>query len=296
LPENEQLPGWERGRLARNEREARRNLRQRLSQSEKRLPVRCGRDARAPSQEVVLNFEQNLTRNRKGAKSASDSQLYPFRISSGNFRERNMTAQTDNFRDSLHSEAAAYGMTLTSEAIDGLSQYYELLNSWNSRLHLVAPCSPDEFAKRHVLESLLLIKHFPENASVAEVGAGGGLPILPCLIVRPDISAILIEAAQRKAVFLREALTRTGTSKQGTVIAQRFENGPAPEVGFVTCRALERFAEMLPHLLDWAPAKATLLLFGGKRLAPQIEGLGFSITAELIPQSKGRFLFRVSKP
>lgn len=120
--------------------------------------------------------------------------------------------------------------------------------------------------------------------------------MLPCLIVRPDLRAVLIEASQKKAVFLREALNRTATSQQGTVIAERFENVTVPAVDFVTCRALERFEEMLPLLLEWAPAKATLLLFGGKRLAPRIESLGFTRAAELIPQSKGRFLFRVDKP
>jgi len=52
---------------------------------------------------------------------------------------------------------------------------------------------------------------------------------------------------------------------------------------------------MLPRLLNWAPANATLLLFGGKRLSQQIKSLGFASEAELMPQSKGRFLFLVRK-
>jgi 16S rRNA G527 N7-methylase RsmG len=80
------------------------------------------------------------------------------------------------------------------------------------------------------------------------------------------------------------------------VLAERFENVATPSVAFVTCRALERFEEMLPRLLEWAPAKAALLLFGGKRLERRIENLGFASTAELMPRSKGRFLFLVNKP
>jgi len=208
----------------------------------------------------------------------------------------NLPLATKQFRATLEDEASVYGVAFSGPALEALSQYYELLNAWNSRIHLVAPCSPQEFATRHVLESLLLLKYLPNNASVAEVGAGAGLPILPCLIVRPDLRAVLIEASQKKAVFLREALTKTATPRQATVIAKRFENVAAPPVGFVTCRALERFEEMLPHLLDWAPAKATLLLFGGKRLERRIENLGFAAAAELMPQSRARFLFLVNKP
>jgi 16S rRNA (guanine527-N7)-methyltransferase len=208
----------------------------------------------------------------------------------------NATSATEQFRKTLESEAASYEVTLPATALEVLSKYYELLSAWNSRVHLVAPCSPQEFAMRHVLESLLLLKYLPNDAIVAEVGAGAGLPILPCLIVRPDLRAVLIEASQKKAVFLREALTKTATSKRATVLAERFENVATPAVAFVTCRALERFEEMLPRLFEWAPAKATLLLFGGKRLEQRIENLGFASTAELMPRSKGRFLFLVNKP
>jgi 16S rRNA (guanine527-N7)-methyltransferase len=141
----------------------------------------------------------------------------------------------------------------------------------------------------------MLVKYLPDAASIAEVGAGAGLPVLPCLIVRTDLRAVLIEAAKKKAVFLREALTRTGTSARGSVIDERFENVVAPQVDFVSCRALDRFDDMLFHLLEWAPPEATLLLFGGKRLQPRIESAGFKITAELMPHSKARFLFVVTK-
>lgn len=207
----------------------------------------------------------------------------------------NPTTQTQKFVESLTREATAYGLTLTTEALAGLAKYYDLLSVWNARVHLVAPCSPEEFATRHVLESLLLLKYLPADASVVEVGAGGGLPIIPCLIVRPDLRAVLIEASQKKAVFLREALGQTGSSNRATVIAERFESVVAPPVGFVTCRALERFEEMLKHLLEWAPAPITLLLFGGKRLGRKIEALGYDAEAELAPQSNARYLFRVRK-
>ena len=205
----------------------------------------------------------------------------------------NKATETKIFREALQAEAASYGVMVSKEALDGLTQYYELLNLWNPRLHLVAPCSPREFATRHVLESLVLLKHLTNGGRVADIGSGGGLPIIPCLIARPNLHAVLIESAQKKAVFLREALTQTGVSRRAKVIGERFENVAAPEVDFVTCRALDRFEEMLPRLFEWAPEKATLLFFGAKRLETEIESLGFSSTTELMPHSQGRFLFVV---
>jgi 16S rRNA (guanine527-N7)-methyltransferase len=202
---------------------------------------------------------------------------------------------TSTLRATLASEASAYGVTLDEKNLEVLGMYYEILQRWNSRVHLVAPCTPEEFATRHILESLVMLRYLPVGAKVAEVGSGGGLPMLPCLIVREDLTAVLFEISQKKSVFLREALIHTGVSTRALVRNERFEDTDVPPVSFLTCRALERFEEMLPYLIKWAPPDATLLLFGARRLEKRIEGLGLKPIAELIPRSKARFLYIVTK-
>jgi len=198
------------------------------------------------------------------------------------------------FQDALKTRAPDYGITPTDSTLDRLVKYYELLNAWNPRLHLVAPSSPKVFATRHVLESLLLVNLLPDGALVADIGSGAGLPLIPCLIARPDISAVLIEASKKKAIFLREALSATGVSS-GSVMAERFENIDPPEVDFVTSRALERFEEMLPQLISWAAKPVTLLLFGGEGLGTKIAEIGLPSEKKLIPNSEKRYLFVVNK-
>ncbi len=196
-----------------------------------------------------------------------------------------------DFSKILESEAVDYSVEIAPNAVERLAAYYLLLEKWNERLHLVAPCSPEEFARRHVLESLMLLPHLPKAARVADVGSGAGLPIIPCLIARSDITATLIEAAKKKAVFLREALNRTATSDSATVIAERFEHISPPDADFVTCRALERFVEMLPLLISWARSSSTLLIFGGIELRKALQSTGHGFTEIKIPNSERRFLF-----
>jgi 16S rRNA (guanine527-N7)-methyltransferase len=192
-----------------------------------------------------------------------------------------MQNELDRFESALRSNMPAYGVELDPETLAQLGTYYSLLTGWNDRLHLVAPCSPAEFATRHVLESLILLEHLPPEATIADVGSGAGLPIVPCLIVRPDLQATLIESSQKKTVFLREALA--AVERKATIIARRFEDIETPPVEFVTCRALDRFIPKIPALIAWAPDDATLLLFGGKNL---LIGERF-----LIPGSERRYLF-----
>ncbi len=205
-----------------------------------------------------------------------------------------MPASIERFRDALRDNSADFRVQLIDSDIERLSDYYRLLLKWNPRLHLVAPCSPEEFATRHILESLVLIHHLPLNARVADIGPGAGLPLIPCLLVRPDLGTTLIESSQKKLIFLREALRQANSATPGRLIGARFENIPAPEAEFITCRALDRFPDMLPKLFDWAPVNCTLLLFAGTALRKQIEAMFPRAKSEQIPGSARRFLVEVN--
>jgi 16S rRNA (guanine527-N7)-methyltransferase len=190
------------------------------------------------------------------------------------------------FEQALRSSQSVFEIELGSEVVSGLSAYYSLLTRWNPRLHLVAPCSPEEFATRHVLESLMLLKHLPQDAKIADIGSGAGLPIIPCLIARPDLHATLIESSQKKSVFLREALNTVG--RTATIIAKPFEDVQPPDVSFITCRALDQFVAKVVNIVDWAPRGSCLLLFGGETVRQK---LGDETREVHIPLSDKRFLF-----
>jgi 16S rRNA (guanine527-N7)-methyltransferase len=206
-----------------------------------------------------------------------------------------MSAETEiqRFGESLLRNAPTYQAEIDSASLHFLSGYFTLIKKWNDRLHLVAPCSPEEFATRHVLESLFMSHRLLPGATVADVGSGAGLPIIPCLIHRSDITATLFESAKKKAVFLREALKETETISRATVVDERFEDTQAPECDFVSCRALDRFQELLPQLIDWSPRPGTLLLFGGESMGKNLEQQRLDFTKEPIPLSDARFLFEV---
>lgn len=207
----------------------------------------------------------------------------------------NSLSQADEFSSAVEEHASRYGLQLSALDISRLREYYEQVAAWNARLHLVAPCSPAEFATRHVLESLLARAYLPIGAHCLDIGSGAGLPIIPCLIVRPDLRATLIESSQKKAVFLREALRKAGAHDRANVIAERFEKIPAPPADAITCRALDKLKEMFPKIVEWSSHVNTLLLFGGEGLREQIEKAELAYKAILIPESERRFLFVIKK-
>ena len=206
-----------------------------------------------------------------------------------------MPTSTEKLGQALNEHASEFGVDLQADDVKRLGLYYELLLKWNSKLHLVAPSPAAEFATRHILESLCLLAHLPLNARVVDIGSGAGLPIIPCLIVRDDLRATLIESSQKKAVFLREALHCARPRDPASVIVARFEETAAPQADFVTCRALDKFQRLLPTLIEWAPDGSELLLFAGASLRRQLAALIPSARVYPLPKSDRRFLIRAPK-
>lgn len=201
----------------------------------------------------------------------------------------------DEFDKALAARAGGFGVALTGADRAGLRAYFEIVSRWNARLHLVAPCAPSEFAARHVLESLLALRFLTRDASLVDVGSGAGLPAVPCLIVRPDLRARLFESSQKKSIFLREALRGVGRHESAAVVARRFEDAEPPAADFLTCRAIERFTDILPRLVAWAAGVPTLLLFGGPALSDALDKLSLDFEAVRVPESERRLLHVVRR-
>ena len=200
----------------------------------------------------------------------------------------------EEFVRAIRSNQAAFGVDLSDDAVEQLANFYELVLQHNPLLHLVGPCSAEEFATRHILESLTLLEFLPMNARFADVGAGAGLPSIPCLIARDDLSAVLIESKEKKTAFLRTAVAELKLKNRSKVIHKQFSEVTRPHVSHVTCRALDKFAQKLPQLLKWSGDRE-LLFFGGPALRDAMQKLGLIVGEKLMFGSEQRFLF-VTKP
>lgn len=194
------------------------------------------------------------------------------------------------FTEAIKTHQPAFGLGLDDEQIARLANYYELILEHNEFLHLVAPMSPEEFAIRHILESLTLLEYLPMTAKLADVGAGAGLPSIPCLLVRDGLKAILIESKEKKAKFLDFVIESLDLTTRVNIVHNQFEEADLGNCEYVTCRALDKFTEKLPRLLKWS-RKRDLLFFGGKNLSLALQKQGILFDQKLMPMSEQRFLF-----
>ena len=75
---------------------------------------------------------------------------------------------TEKFIETIQEFQSVFGLELEKKSIEKLVAYYKLVQENNALLHLVAPSSEEEFAVRHILESLTLLEFLPKAVQFAD--------------------------------------------------------------------------------------------------------------------------------
>jgi 16S rRNA (guanine527-N7)-methyltransferase len=141
---------------------------------------------------------------------------------------------------------------LAPRLLDALQCYLDLLLRWNAQVNLTAVRNPEKIVTRHFGESLfaarVLLHGGREAAAVGptlvDVGSGAGFPGIPMKLFAPQLQLTLIEANNKKAVFLREALRSLGLDRVEVFGGRAEQWGKTADL--VTLRAVERFERALP--------------------------------------------------
>lgn len=106
----------------------------------------------------------------------------------------------------LLRERLAGVVELSTAQAAALEAHYNLMVRWNRTINLTTVTEESEAVERHYCESLFLGATLPPGPlRIVDIGSGPGFPGFPVAVLRPACSVTLVEAHQRKAVFLKEA-------------------------------------------------------------------------------------------
>jgi len=158
---------------------------------------------------------------------------------------------------------------VSRETLTQLEAYAALLVKWNKTINLVSPSTIADLWERHIWDSYQLVDLIPDDAILADIGSGGGLPGLIIAIAKPQTSITLIERDQRKCAFLTQAALSFDL-KHVTVTNQDIKNITSRH-SLVTGRALASL-DVLCELSYPLLLKDAICLFPkGENFASEIE-------------------------
>src|SRR5262249_52581812 len=92
---------------------------------------------------------------------------------------------------------------LSSQQLEQIQSYVELLIAWNRSVSLTAIEDRAEIVSRHFGESIFAASVIPiRNGRLADVGTGAGFPGVPLKIAHEELMVSLFEPNQKKCAFL----------------------------------------------------------------------------------------------
>lgn len=184
---------------------------------------------------------------------------------------------------------ALFGSTVSRETWERLEQFVDLLLRWQRSTNLVAASTIPRAWTRHIADSLQLLTLAPDARRWVDLGAGAGLPglVIACALSgTPDAEVHLVESVQKKAAFLRGAVTEL--SLPAIVHAQRIEDfATATTESFevVTARALAPLDRLIGYAIPLLKRGAVGLFPKGQDVEAELTqaAKSWTIRADLVP-------------
>ncbi|UCD33773.1 MAG: 16S rRNA (guanine(527)-N(7))-methyltransferase RsmG [Desulfobacterales bacterium] len=110
----------------------------------------------------------------------------------------------------IEDGAKELNVSLDQKKIELLGRHAIELLHWNQTINLTAITDPAKIAVNHFLDSIAPATMIPLDASLLDVGSGGGFPGIPLKILMPSLSVVLIDSSRKKISFLKHVIRALG--------------------------------------------------------------------------------------
>ena len=114
----------------------------------------------------------------------------------------------------------------------------------NKSLNLTAITDEDGIILKHLVDSSACVPYIPENASLCDIGCGGGFPTLVIGILRRDVSVLGVDSVTKKVKYVESSASLLGLDNVSVSNSRAEEMGQCKEYrqafDVVTARAVGR--------------------------------------------------------
>ena len=140
-----------------------------------------------------------------------------------------MKLSKESFFKRTAEEFSKIGLELTLEKLEKLYLYRELLLEWNEKINLTAITDDEEIIIKHFVDSAYAIKRISDGSKVIDIGTGAGLPGLVIAICNENVQVTLLDALQKRVIFLNDVIERLEL-KNVTAVHARAEEAAREEI------------------------------------------------------------------
>ena len=192
-----------------------------------------------------------------------------------------MQIGSKKWRNLIYDGAKYFDIQLDKRKIEKFSIHALELMRWNQKTNLTAITDPFEVAVKHFLDSIVPMKVIPSNASLLDIGSGGGFPGIPLKICLPSLSVTLIDASRKKVSFLKHVIRMLELQNIDAlhIRAEEFVNKPDIDKTFniVISRALSSMTTFVLTARPFLKEEGVIIAMKGNVSADDIQSLRSSV-------------------
>ena len=140
---------------------------------------------------------------------------------------------------------------LNDKQIIQLSSLKNIYETWNSKINVISRKDIENIYIRHILHSLSIAKFikFKRDATILDLGTGGGFPGIPLAIIFPDSNFILVDSIRKKIAVVDEVVKELGLNNINSHWS-RAEDLDC-NYDFLVTRAVAK----MPNLINWSKGR-----------------------------------------
>lgn len=155
---------------------------------------------------------------------------------------------------------------ITSEQLDQLYIYYEILIEESKKMNLTSITEIEDVYIKHFYDSILLSKTVDlKSKSLVDVGTGAGFPGLVLKIIEPSLDVTLVEPTTKRCNFLKLVIEKLNLSNI-SVVNDRAENcikDMREKYDYATARAVSNLRILLELLTPFVKVSGKVLPMKG---------------------------------
>lgn len=179
------------------------------------------------------------------------------------------------FSNIITNQANKINTKLSEEKIENLYKYMNLLIEWNKKINLTAITDEKDIITKHFIDSLTINKYIRENTKLIDVGTGAGFPGIPIKILREDIEITLLDALNKRLIFLNEVINEIDLKNITTFHYRAEEAGKNKEYreqfDIATSRAVAPLNILVEYLLPFVKIGGKCICMKGNNIKEEIQ-------------------------
>lgn len=157
------------------------------------------------------------------------------------------------------------------DRLDLAKRYVTHLATSGIERGLLGPREVPRLWSRHVLNCAIIESLMEQDAEVADVGSGAGLPGLCLAIARPDLKLTLIEPLERRCIWLTEVIDDLGLDNVTVIRGRAEQMVETINARYVTARAVSALSNLAGLTIPLLHGKGDLIAIKGRSAAEEID-------------------------